>query len=112
MKKIFAIVLALISFSAHAELKSHKGKITGYIASEQGANKVFFFKLEGNPSGGCNTTSRFVVESTSPRYEGIQSAILASFHSKTEVNVYFHETCNTGQNGFDSLWVCVGDIPC
>ena len=112
MKKFLAIVLALVSFSALAELQSHKGKITGYIASKNSTAEIFYFKLEGNPVGGCNTTSRFAVDSNSVHYKGIQSAVLASFHSKTEVNVYFNGSCNSAPNAFDVLWVCVGDIPC
>ncbi|WP_444996098.1 hypothetical protein [Aliikangiella sp. IMCC44359] len=113
MKKLILVSL-LVGFisPAFAELKSHSGKITGYIVSKQGVEKLFFLKLEGITAGGCSSTGRLAIDSSSPSFDATQSAIMAAFHSKTDVNIYYNDTCNTGQNAWDILWVCVGDIPC
>ena len=113
MKKvIFTVLLSFLVQSAMAELQSHSGKVTGYIASESAGNKLFYFKLENNPSGGCNTTSRFAIDGNRDSYESVNSAILASYHSQSDVRVYYTGSCDSAPNALDVLWVCVGDIPC
>ena len=111
-KIILSILLTCLIEPAMAELQSHPGKVTGYIASELQGNKLFYFKLENTPSSSCNTTQRFAIDGSRPMYESAYSAVLASFHSQTSVRVYYDGSCDTAGNALDILWICVGDIAC
>ena len=113
MKNLLLASLLLLQLgSASAAVKSHSGKVEGYIVSKNGTEKLFYFKLEGNPTGGCNTTGRFLITDAATTHDGTQSAVMAAFHSKTNVNVYYDEVCSTGENAWDIRWVCIGNIPC
>lgn len=113
MKNLLLASLLLLQLgSAFASVKSYTGKVKGYIVSKSGTEKLFYFTLEGNPSGGCNTTGRFLITGASTSHDGTQAAIMTAFQSKTDVNVYYDEVCSTGENAWDIRWVCVGNIPC
>ncbi|MEJ7804943.1 MAG: hypothetical protein WKG03_03355 [Telluria sp.] len=110
MKKIFACFLLL--FSAMACAGTQTAKVVGYIPYDSGGKQFFFLSLQNNVSGGCNTTGRFVIDSNQLKFKGVQAAVMAAFHSGTEINVQYNETCNTYVGSWDLAYVCVGNIAC
>jgi hypothetical protein len=113
MKKIFlAMFLMLSSFSYGQEQLLQTGKITGYIPYEFEGKEVFVLQLEGNVSGGCNTTGRFAIDSSQLKFKATRAAVMAAFHSQTPVTVFYNQTCNSFVNTWDVRWVCVGNLPC
>ena len=113
MKKIiFAITLILTAANVSADLPYTTGEVTGYIASEANGKELFVFQTAGQPANGCNTTARFAVDDSSLLYKGTQAAVIAAYHSKSQVRVYYKDTCNALGNAADIRWVCVGNIPC
>jgi hypothetical protein len=110
MKKILLALLLSLSATAFAETQT--GKITGYIPYDAGGKQLFFVALEGNVTGGCNSTGRFAFNSDQLRFKGTQAALMAAFHNQTEVTVTYAPTCNTYANVWDLVYVCVGKIAC
>ncbi|PUE41087.1 hypothetical protein B9Z49_21190 [Limnohabitans sp. 2KL-51] len=106
------LVAILCCFAAVASAQFQTAKVTGYIPYESGGRQIFIFQLEGNASGGCNTTSRFAVDSNSLKFKGTQAAIMASFHTQTDVTVVYAQTCGAWVNSWDVVAACVGNIPC
>lgn len=110
MNKIIITFLALLSFGAFAERQN--GEISGLVPYEIGGKKILIFKLNGNVSGGCNTTARFAIDQSKQNYDLMSSTILSAFHSKTPVQVEYTKTCNSWGNTYDARFVCIGDINC
>jgi hypothetical protein len=108
----FVVILVLMLHTAIATAQSQSGKITGYIPYENGQNQVLIFQIQGNVSGGCNTTARFSIDSTSPKFKGTQAAVIAAYHSQADVQVLYAQTCNSWINSWDVRAVCIGSVPC
>jgi hypothetical protein len=92
--------------------ETQQSTISGFIPYSSGDKRILIFKLDGNVTGGCNTTGRFAIDDTSPRYEATLSAVLASYHAQTKVRVNYFPTCNAWGNSADINFICVGDINC
>ena len=114
MKKILFFALFLsVSIKALAGSSNISGQVSGYIVSSSGANELFIFKLNNSVPNGCNKDGRFAIDSTSPHFKSVQSAVLASYHSQSNMKVYFQSNeCTALSNSEDVLWTCIGDIPC
>lgn len=110
MKKIMFLFLLLLSTLALAE--SQTAKVVGYIPYDANGKQFFFVALQGNVTSGCNSTGRFVIDSSQLRFKGVQAAVMAAYHSGSEITVQYAPTCNTFGNTFDLVYVCVGTIAC
>ncbi|GAB6262567.1 hypothetical protein [Photobacterium sp. 53610] len=110
MKKRIATLIALTSFSVNASVQS--GVISGYIPYSHEQKEIIIFQLNNNVAQGCNTTGRFAMDSTSPRYPATLSAVLAAYHSKSPIRVNYLDTCNAWGNSADVDYICVGDVAC
>lgn len=109
MKPFLLLILCIVTSVAAAQ--SQSGKITGYIPYDAGGRQILVFQVEGNVSGGCNTTSRFAVDSNAPKFKGTQTAVMAAFHTQTDVKVLYSQTCTAHTNTWDVVAVCVGPLP-
>lgn len=112
MKKLLAITTVLFATTASAQTFTQSGKVTGYIPFEGGANQVLLFNIESNPTGGCNTASRFAIDSTATKFKGSQAALMSAYHSDSTVTILYTKTCNTLWNSWDVTAICVGTITC
>jgi hypothetical protein len=83
-----------------------------YIPYDDGSKQVFIFNFEGNVSGGCNSTARFAIDSTSLKFKGTTAALMVAYQSQTDVTVLYSQTCGAWGNAWDVRAVCVGKIPC
>ncbi len=110
MKKTLCAVLCLCATLAVAQ--SQTAKVTGYIPYENGGREIFLLKLQSNVAGGCNTTARFAIDSTALRFKGTQAAVMAAFHTQTDVTVSYTQTCGAWGNAWDISYVCVGSAAC
>lgn len=107
-----AFILLIMTFTLPVFAASQVGEITGYIPYSSGSKTIMIFKLKNNVVNGCNTTGRFAIASTSPRFKATEAAVLAAFHSKTPVRVAYLNSCNAWGNSADVNYICVGDINC
>jgi hypothetical protein len=89
MKKYLALVLTLASFAATAIADSQSGKVAGFGAGTYNGKETFVFKLAGNPSGGCNSTGRYVLDPLAPSYKTTVASIIAACRASRQL----------GQNG-------------
>lgn len=114
MKMRLAWMLLGCVFSAFASAGGAEGRVTGLMPySTSTGVELFFFKVE-NTSGlpSCNTTHRFSIAGTNPRYKGTFATILAAYHSGLPVKVYGSGTCNNWVDTEDLWFVCFGDAEC
>ena len=111
MKKVaFAL---LVFHVALANAGSQAGRISGFVPYTNFVGReILIFKLENNPSSGCNASGRYAIDSSSPHFKATQAAIIAAFHAQTDVFVVFTESCNTWVNAWDVAYVCTGTINC
>jgi len=113
MKKFVALIIFAFCLVANAEnYQSQSAKITGFVPYDFQGKELFFVQIEGNVAGGCNTTGRFVIDSSQPRFKSVRAAIMASFYAQLPIVVAYANTCNTYPNSWDLSYVCVGSIPC
>lgn len=112
MQKFFLILVLLFSTAIVNAGNVVGKKITGYIASQNAGRELFIFQTEGQPTEGCNETARFAVDSNSPLYKGVQTAVIAAYHSNSDVSLSYLNSCNALGNAADIQWVCVGNLPC
>lgn len=110
MKFLIFVVLCLYAALSGAEQQA--GKVSGYIASDSGGKALLIMQIQGNVSGGCNTTSRFAVDDGAPKFKGIQAAVMAAYHTQADVTVVYSQTCDAWGNSWDIVGVCVGNLPC
>lgn len=111
MKKLVAIMC--LAFCAMANAQSFQSaKITGFIPSDYQGKELFVVQIEGNASGGCNTSGRFAIDSSQPKFKSVRAAIMAAFFSQSPIVVAYTQTCNAFPNAWDLSYVCVGSIPC
>lgn len=111
MKRLLLAVLLLFSGFAYGQ-QQQAAKIKGYIPYEAGGKELLILQLEGNVTGGCNTTGRFAIDSAQLKFKATRAAIMAAFHSQTPITVFYYQTCNSYGNSWDIAWVCVGNLPC
>jgi hypothetical protein len=111
MKK-FVILMCLIFCTLAKAQTFQTAKITGYIPSSWQGKEVILVQIEGNVSGGCNTTSRFAIDSSQLHFKSVRAAIMAAFASQTLIIAAYTQTCNMFPNAWDLAYVCVGSIPC
>lgn len=114
MKKFVLTLLSLLfTLPTIAEPGIGTGKVTGYIPYNSGTEEMFFIKIEnisGTPN--CNTTSRFTMKSSDPKFKGTRAAVLAALMSGMKVRATGHGTCNNLSNSEDLRYICLGDTPC
>lgn len=111
MKKIVTLIIFAFCLVAKAE-SYQSAKVIGFIPYDFQGRELFFVQIEGNVSGGCNTTGRFVIDSSQPRFKSVRAAIMASFYAQLPIVAAYTQTCNTYPNSWDLAYVCVGPIPC
>ena len=90
------------------------GRITGWAPSTSGGNPEFVVlsveTITGTPP--CNTTARFSISSTDPKYKTVVAGIIAAFHAGTPVRVFGLGTCNVWSNAEDVTYICFGNVAC
>ncbi len=107
------VIFAVLMFSAlAANADSQSGKIVGFVPYTKGGKEVFLFKFQGNNTGGCNSSGRFAMDSTSLHFKATYAAILAAFNSQSDVFVAYSQSCNAWSNAWDVTYVCTGAINC
>lgn len=111
MKKFLVLMCFIFCSLANAQT-FQTAKITGFIPSDFQGKELVLVQLEGNVSGGCNTTARFAIDSSQLKFKSVRVAIMAAFLSQTSIVVAYTPTCNTFPNAWDLTYVCVGSIPC
>jgi hypothetical protein len=110
MKKVLFATLCICTTLAVAQ--SQTAKVSGYVPYDSGGRQILIFQLQGNVSGGCNTTARFAIDSTSLRFKSTQAALMAAFHTQSNVTVAYSQTCSAWSNSWDIAHLCVGIVPC
>lgn len=110
MKKTIFVLLSLCALSAHGD--SQSGKVIGFLPYTNSGKEVLLLKVQGNNSGGCNSSGRYAIDNTSPHFKMTYAAILAAFHSQTDVFVAYSQSCNSWSNAWDVTYVCSGGINC
>lgn len=110
MKIILPIVFILFPMFAFGG--SQTSEISGYLPFSNADKEIFIFKLKDNISGGCNATGRFAIDSTSVRFVGMRTALIAAFHAKSKVRVSYDGSCDSWSNTYDATMVCIGEINC
>ena len=112
MKKLLCISLGLLSTNLYAGTAVN-ATVTGFTPYSTGTAQIILFKtnsLSGTPA--CNTTQRFAMNSTNPRFTNTVSAIMAAYAAGKPVQVKGLNTCAVWGNSEDVEHICVGDIPC
>ncbi|WP_020413340.1 hypothetical protein [Microbulbifer variabilis] len=109
--KLFAFILGLLITQA-VTAEFHTGEITGLIPYQNGTKEVLIIQMEGNPSGGCNTTARFAMDSDKVWFKTAQSVLLAALHAQSQIKVNYTASCNSQSNAWDIQYLCAGKISC
>jgi hypothetical protein len=110
IKSVVIIALAAVAYTASADTQT--GKIAGFGPGTYNGKEAFVFKLEGSPSGGCNYTGRYALDTSSPHYKTTVASIMAAFHAQADVYVSYSQSCNIFPNAWDVSYVCTGAINC
>jgi hypothetical protein len=92
-----AVVASAFLCATMVAAQSQTAKVARYIPFDAGGKQVFILQLQGNVSGGCNTTGRFAIDSSLRRFKSAQAAVMAAFHTQTQVTVSYAQTCNACQ---------------
>lgn len=110
--KRFGVVVCLL-LSAQVSMGAAKsGTITGY-ANVMSANvPTLVIKLDSGEVVGCNTTGRYAISSTDPRYKATLAAAMTAYHSQSPVKIGYGEACDAWPNSYNLQLVCVGDAGC
>lgn len=117
-KKIYTqcfrlLIVIFMVFCVEVSAATQAGKIVGYVPYDANGKEMIFFQLQGNVSGGCNTTARFVIDSSSLKFRGTVAAIIAAYHAQADVTVIHQQSCSSWSNSWDAQAICVGNInPC
>lgn len=111
MKKIIALLLATASSFTFAGAGT--GKILGYLPFSAGSTEIFFVNSENNLNQiSCNTTNRYAMSASDPKYKSTQAALMAAFMAGSQVVVKGKGSCNVWANAEDIDYICLGTIPC
>ena len=110
MKRHLVWVLAFVAITANADMQI--AKVVGFVPSSYAGKEILVFKLENNSTGGCNTTGRYVIDSSSLHFKATQASIVAAFHAQADVTVSYTQTCNLFPGVWDVSYVCTGAINC
>lgn len=100
----------MISHAAIADVVT--GRIAGYIPYANGATQLLFVRIEGAPTGGCNTTGRLVIDSNNAHFNATQAAVLAAFHGQAPVTAHYVTTCTKWPYDWDMQFMCIGTVNC
>jgi hypothetical protein len=104
--------IALIASPALAQTLSQTGKLTGYIPSQANGKQIFVVQLQGNVTGGCNSSARFAINSDSLSFKTTAAALMAAYHAQSDVTIFYSQSCTALGNAWDLGWACVGNVPC
>jgi len=107
------IVLAMLATAAIAG--SGSGLVTGFIPGNPQGTTVFVFAtttVVDTSSTRCNTTLRFAIASTDPKYKETIAAVLEAHATGTPVTAVGTGNCTILGNAEDLNYLCVGTIPC
>lgn len=110
MKRLLTVTSLL--FASVAMAQSQTGKVGGYIPSQAGGKEIFVIQLQGNATGGCNSSGRFAISTDAPMFKNTAAALMAAYHTQADVTVYYSQSCNALGNAWDISYVCVGNVPC
>jgi hypothetical protein len=107
-----AVAGLLAAASVHASTIT--GKIAGWIPYSAGSEELLFLSIDQSPANlpACNTTVRYVIGSSDPRFKGTRAAVIAAHAAGQTVKVVGKGTCSAFSNSEDIAYVCVGNIPC
>jgi hypothetical protein len=110
VKKIW-MLLALTTGTAIAG--SGSGVMTGFISGVNGnGTAIFVFTTAALVAAPCNTTQRFAIVSSDPKYKDTVAAIMEAHATGASVTVIATGNCTVLQNAEDLSYLCVGTIPC
>src|SRR5262245_18795305 len=112
-RTIISALLVLISTTAVAA-GTGTGRIVGYVPSTSGGRPEFVLVTTETISGTapCNTTGRFGLSSSDPKYKSVFASIVAAYHAGTEVHIFGLGTCDVFSNAEDISYICFGSIAC
>jgi hypothetical protein len=111
MKRVGLMVCLLLS--AQVSLGAAKsGTITGYANVMSGNVPTLVIKLDSGEVVGCNTTGRYAIASTDPRYKATVAGVMAAYHAQSPVKISYGEACDAWPNSYNLQFVCVGDVSC
>ena len=108
----YFLTLTSVFFSIPSFALSQTGKVTGYIPYEAAGKEVLIVQMQGNAAGGCNSTGRFAIDSSTMKFKGTSAAAIAAFHAQSDVTIIYTQTCNAWGNAWDIQSFCVGAISC
>ena len=113
IKLKLALLLSAFSIPSAGLCGEGSGKITGFIPYFSGADETIIIMTQSiMGTSACNTTSRFAIKSSDPKFKGTRAAAMAAYLAGSPVIVRGSNTCNTHGNSEDLLYMCVGSIPC
>lgn len=115
--KRFTILLGLfvpaLAMGATVSEKSESAKVLGYIPYSQGSVEILIVNHAASQTPiACNTTRRYAMSSTNPRFAATRAAIVAAYHGQTPVRIKGAGTCAVWDNAEDINYVCIGETPC
>lgn len=114
---MFKLKLVLLYFALAASslglCGEGTGKITGFVPYFVGADEAIIIMTQSiTGTSACNTTARFAMKSSDPKFKGTRAAAMAAYLAASPVVLRGANTCNTFGNSEDLLYMCVGSIPC
>jgi hypothetical protein len=94
------MALAIVCVSSLAG--TGRGALLGALPYTCPGGECFFVQATSNTGlAACNTSGRFVMSASDPKYKTTVAALLAAYHSQTPVTLYGAGTCNTWSNAED-----------
>lgn len=105
------VAIAFTAVSTPADAGTGRGVLLGVLPYSCSPAECFFVQSTTNsglPS--CNTSGRFVISVSDPKYKTVVATLLAAYHAQTPVTLYGAGTCSTWSNAEDLAYVCVGDM--
>lgn len=115
MRKIWALsmLMATGAVAQSGQPGLATGNVTGFIAGDSNGAAIFVFTTATwNAWASCNTTRRFVLSSSDPKYKDAVATILEAYATGASVTAIGLGSCNALGNAEDLNYVCVGTIPC
>jgi hypothetical protein len=115
MRKLWVLpaLMATTAVAGSGQTGLATGVVTGFISGDPSGTAIFVFTTATwSTWASCNTTQRFVLSSTDPKYKDAVATILEAHATGTPVTAIGSGSCNALSNAEDLNYVCVGAIPC
>lgn len=107
------LIFGICLFSSIVSAGNATSKITAYIPYSSGNEEMFFIYMSNfTDKVTCNTTSRFTMKSSNPKFKATQAAVLAAYFAKTDVHAKGLGTCSNFSNSEDLNYLCLGISNC